>query len=441
MMRLNHIVPLVIIVVSSTTMLSASTPVVNPPVPTIPDRKFVLTEFGGVGDGKTINTRAFHKAMEAAAKAGGGRIVVPAGQFVSGPIELGNNIDLYLAKGAVLLMSLNVDDFPVENNRHSDFIFAIKSHDVRISGEGTIDGQGAPWWTAFRGKQLTARRPQMIRLTDCERVELNGFATLNPPNTHCSLGNCTDVTIRGLTMVAPGTSPNTDALNVSGKNYLITNCKINTGDDNIVLVGHGGNEPTENFNITGCSLGVGHGLSIGSHTAGGVRNVRVESISFEGTTSGIRTKAGRDRGGLVENLSYKNITMKDVKYPIFISSYYPKEPKNPTDDSPRAIGPLTPIWRNIKIENATITDAKESVIIWGVPELPISDITLKNVKVSAENGMRVFNAKNIRFAESEIEVKSGPKLTTYQAQVEGVEGVPFQAKSGGNEEQPASKTP
>jgi len=220
-------------------------------------------------------------------------------------------------------------------------------------------------------------------------------------------------------------------LNVSGRNYLIAHCKISTGDDNIVLVGRNGGEPTENFRIGYCSLGAGHGLSIGSHTAGGIRNVKVEYISFNGTTSGIRMKAGRDRGGLVENLSYRNITMKGVKYPIFISSYYPKEPKDPADDAPQAVGPLTPVWRNIRIENTTITDAKNSIIVWGVPELPISDITMSNVAISSETGVTIYNATGIRFANSKIDVAKGPRLTTYQAQVEGMDATAGNSSSEG----------
>jgi polygalacturonase len=415
------VLPAVHVSESDVATATASTLVVTPQPPAIPDRQFVLTDYGGVGDGKTLNTAAFRKAIEAATWAGGGTVLIPAGGFVSGPIELESNLNLHLAKNAVLLMSATFDDFPVENDRHHDFITAKNAHDLEISGEGTIDGQGSAWWMAFRSKELKTRRPQMIRLTDCARVEFNGFSTLNPPNTHCSLVNCSEVTFRGLTMTAPGDSPNTDAINVSGRNYLITECNISTGDDNIVLVGHGAGDPTENFVIERCSLGLGHGLSIGSHAAGGVRNVRVEYVNFNGTTSGIRMKAARDRGGLVENLSYKNVTMNGVKYPVFISSYYPHEPKRPEDDAPQTVGPRTPVWRNIAIENVTITNAKNSISIWGVPEVPISDVTLRNVTNSAETGMTVFNAQHIRFADCQIKIAKGPKLTTYQAQVEGLD--------------------
>ena len=407
-----------------------ATPMAAPRLPQIPDRSFDITKYGAVGDGKTVTTEAIQKAIEAASKAGGGTVLIPAGRFVSGPIELGSNLGLHLAKDAVLLMSSHFNDFPVEKDRHRDFITARRAHDIRIDGPGTIDGQGAPWWKAFRAKELKPRRPQMIRLMDCERVEIDGISTLNPPNTHCSLTNCREVTICGVTMTAPGDSPNTDALNVSGENYSITDCKISTGDDNIVLVGRSGGEPTKDFTITHCSLGSGHGLSIGSHTAGGIRNVRVEDVSFDGTISGIRMKAARDRGGVVENLSYKNITMKGVRYPIFISSYYPKEPTRPEQDAPQAVGTLTPVWRKIAIENAVITEARNSVILWGVPEFPIVDVDLKNVSISAENGMTIFNARNIHFYNCEITVSKGPKLTTYQAQVEGLAGTLLAPESG-----------
>src|SRR3954469_4906490 len=135
----------------------------------------------------------------------------------------------------------------------------------------------------------------MIRFTKCERVQLSGFATRNPPNTHCSISDCTDVTIDGLRMDAPADSPNTDALNLRLRRAVVRKCKISTGDDNIVLLASGSPDDAktgvEDVTITDCELGFGHGLSIGSYTSGGIRNVAAENIRFNGTTSGIRMKA------------------------------------------------------------------------------------------------------------------------------------------------------
>jgi len=252
----------------------------------IPERIFDVTKFGAVTNGQTLNTGAIQKTIDAAEQAGGGTVLIPAGQFISGPVKLQSNIRLYLAKGARLVMSDNFSDFPIIGNGRENFISAADTHDIGISGEGVIDGQGQPWWKAFRAKELTARRPQMIVFANCERVEIGGIRTLNPPNTHCSLRTCRNVIVKNVTMTAPADSPNTDALNISGADILITNCDISTGDDNIVFLGSrnssSSNLKTENITVINCKLGFGHGLSIGSFTTGGVRHLHVEMFRLTG---------------------------------------------------------------------------------------------------------------------------------------------------------------
>jgi polygalacturonase len=403
------------------------------PKPSIPARNFIITEHGAVGDGVRNNAAAIQKTIDVAGTAGGGRVVIPAGKFVSGPISLKNHIDLHFDKGAFLLMSPDVDDFPVANNRRESFISANGMHDIRISGEGTIDGQGEPWWKAFRAVKGSAdtgpRRPQMIYVEKCERIELDGFSTLNPPNTHCSLRESKDITINGLTMRAPDDSANTDALNLSiARNVIITRCDISTGDDNIVLLCSGKNDPADpkisNVTIKDCKFGFGHGLSIGSYTSGGVRNVHAENLSFDGTTSGIRMKAWRDRGGVVKGISYRNITMRNVKFPIYITSYYPKTPKGPAEDLSPPTNAKNPEWTDITIENVTVTDSPNSIILWGLPDRPITNIFLKNVKASTSQGAVVFHSE-VTFAGVKLTPGSGPSLQTFNAKVVGMDGVPF----------------
>jgi polygalacturonase len=403
------------------------------PKPVIPGKSFNIAANGAVGDGAKNNATAIQQTIDAADAAGGGRVVIPAGKFVSGPITLRNKIDLHLEKDASLVMSSNADDFPVVGNRRESFIRASGLHDIRISGEGTIDGQGEPWWTAFRAAKGSGdngpRRPQMIYLEKCERVELDGFTTLNPPNTHCSLRESKDITIDQLKMIAPASSANTDALNLSVvQNVIITRCDISTGDDNIVLLCSGNNDPAHpkvnNVIIRDCKLGVGHGLSIGSYTSGGVQNVHVENISFDGTTSGIRMKAWRDRGGLVKNISYKNITMKNVKYPIYITSYYPQTPKGPGEDLPPGSNSKIPEWTDITIEDVTISDSPNSIILWGLSDKPITNLTLKNVKASCEQGAVAFHTQ-ATFSGVAMKPKTGPPLQVFNAKVTGMESIPF----------------
>jgi pectin methylesterase-like acyl-CoA thioesterase len=414
---------------ASTTDTSTAVPVVDIPLPQIPAGVFDITQFGASPD-TALNSPAIQKAINAAEQAGGGTVLVPAGRFVSGPIQLQSNLRLRLAKGAELVMGGNLDDFPVMGNFRAGFITVVNAHDISIEGEGVIEGQGGPWWKAFRAKQLTARRPQMIAVADCQRVELNGFHTQDPPNTHCSLRACRDVTIENLTMIAPPDSPNTDALNLSGANILITNCDISTGDDNIVFLGsREGDAPgfkTENLTVTDCRLGHGHGLSIGSFTGGGVRHLRVDNVTFDGTTSGIRLKAGRGRGGVVEDLVYDHITMNNVPNPISITSYYPKTPAKPGDDSAQPVDAQTPVWKNILIENTTITNAGNAMTIWGLPECPVSRVKLQNVSIAAARGAKIINAKQVDLTGAQINCQQGPPLMVFNTEVEGIKGTPLE---------------
>ncbi len=421
--------------------LLATTP--SPVAPIIPNRTLSVIEQGASGDGKTLNTTAIQKTIDQASAAGGGTVLIPAGTFVSGALKLKSNIDLHLAKGAVLQMSADVNDFPILGKSRESLLLAENLHDVQISGEGTIDGQGEPWWTAYRktkGTQDDAqKRPGMIIVTSCDKVRLTGFTTKDPPNCHVAMGDCANVTIEGLTLNAPDTSTNTDGLNLRVRNCVIRKCHIATGDDNIVLLtshpARDGEPAVQNIAISDCTLGVGHGLSIGSYTAGGIRNVTFENINFEGTSCGIRMKANRDRGGAVESLSYKNLTMKNVSSPINISSYYPKEPKSPVDDKEQPLKPSTPIYRDISIENVTVQNENlpkpgNAILIWGVPEQPITDVTLKNVRITAQKGAVVYNAKDVRFENVQINTTDSAKLTTFNAEVKGMEATPLQASGG-----------
>jgi polygalacturonase len=398
----------------------------EPRLPEIPANTVSITDHGARGDGTTDNTKAIQTAINAVAKTGG-MVTIPEGVYLCGPITLASRVGLHLAKGATLRLPPLSDSFPSANGRYLNFISARDCTDIKISGEGTIDGQGGPWWTAFTAKKIQMRRPQLIAFENCGRVLFESITTLNPPNTHFALRLCKDVTMRGLTLRAPGNSRNTDGINISGKNYLITGCDISTGDDNIVILTHAAKDWSkpvcENFIIRDCTFGEGHGMSIGSHTGGGVRGVLVENCAFDGTTAAIRMKSRRDNGGLVENLTYRNLTVKGARYPLFISSYYPKEPETlGLDTGSPAPAETKPRWKNILIENLTVTDSQNSIIIWGLPELPVSELTLCNARFATREGAVVYNARAIRFDNVEIQSTNQPLLKTHNARIDGMTG-------------------
>ena len=393
-------------------------------LPSIPATAYNVKDFGAVGDNQTLNTNAIQKALDEAAKAGG-TVQIPAGQYLCGPLTMHSHTGLEIAKGAVLRLINDMDHFPVTGTRYQNFINVSGGSDIRISGGGTIDGQGEVWWKAVEANSLKFRRPQMVYIEGAQQVEISGVKFLDPPNTHLSLKNTKEVYIHDIVIQAPANSHNTDGINISARNTTIENCLINTGDDNIAINFGNRQQPendpeVQNMLIRNCFFGYGHGLSIGSFTSGGLRNLRVNHCAFDGTTSGIRIKTARGRGGLISDISYEDIAIKNSKFPIFISEYYPKEPKSPQDDQATTPGQYNPVYRNIRLKNITVTDSQEALIIWGIPESPVQDISFDNVQINAKKGAQVYNASGVVFVNSDINAASGNKVQTYNANISGL---------------------
>ena len=401
----------------------------NIPLPRIPPAVFSITDYGAVGDGKTLNTAAIQKTIAACTNAGGGTVRVPAGKFVFGPIVLGSSLNLHLDQGATLLISDDLSTYPLNAKRYQDCITVSGAHDVEISGEGVIDGQGQAWWTAFIAdlkaeKQTMAHRPYMTKISNCTRVRVSGVTLQNSPMFHLVTQNCTDVTIQNVTIQAPANAANTDGMDPSGWNYLISDCVMDTGDDDIAIKPTGGRTPGDkNFTVQNCTFRHGHGMSVGGGTFNGLENLVVSHCTFVGTDSGIRIKTVRGNGGLLQNATYENITMNDVRNPIYINDYYPERnaPKDPATEKAAPVTDRTPINKNIVIQNVAITNCPNAGTIRGLPEMPLENLTFSNVTISAASGMKIYHARGVRFINSKITVASGQALTTYNAEVTGLE--------------------
>jgi polygalacturonase len=372
------------------------------PLPSIPDAVFDITAYGAVGDGRTTNTTAIHNAITAAHAAGGGTVLVPAGTFLSGPITLANNINLEL-DGATLRM-LPHGTYPSSS---TPFITASNLHDVQISGTGVIDGQGSGWWSH-------SSRPDLIHFTNSSIVAVQGVTLLNSPKEHLAFSATNNVTIDGVTISAPGNSPNTDGIDPAGSNYLIENCTIADGDDNIAV------KPQSvfcsNITVVNCAFGSGHGVSVGGETNDGLNGMTVVNCTFDGTTNGLRLKAGRGFGGLVQNVTFDQITMTNVQHPLWITSYYlngsATDPSDPSQDHGQPVTSTTPFWQNITFSNLTATGASNVGTLYGLPEAPLNNITLTNVNISATSKMKVYHAQNVQFVNSTL---TPAGLLTYDA--------------------------
>jgi len=387
--------------------------------PNISQRTFKLTDFGAVGDGKTLNTTAITQAISTCNKAGGGVLDVPPGTYLTGPFELCSSLDLHLEAGATILLTGSPKDFDLEGGSFQNCISLKDGHDIAITGAGTIDGQGAYFWHHYVAPKdvdpkkyaWMPRRPKLILLTRCVRVLVRDVTLQNSPMFHLVPSMCREVLIENIHIHSPVPSPNTDGIDPSGFDYLIRGCTIDTGDDCIAVKGGERYDPArpscENILVTNCAFLHGHGMSIGSETYGGVRNMLVRDCSFDGTEAGIRLKSPRGKGGVTEYLTYENLTMKNVLNSILITSYYPKIPKDFTADLATDEQNRTPVWRHIRINDVVSTGGFITGQIVGLPEMPIEDVVLTNVSVSAAQPIQIAHARGIRFVKCDVSAASG----------------------------------
>jgi polygalacturonase len=378
--------------------------------------------YNAIGDGSTDNTLAISNAIIAAAAGGatngatGGTVEIPGpGTYMSGPLYMLSHVNLQVDSGAMLkfLPESQYPDatgnpaYPINNNSLTD---------IEFSGFGTIDGNGAGWWSAN-----PPNRPYMIYFSKCVRVLIQSLTLQNPPMMHIvfkSGGGM--ITIQGITINTTGSSPNTDGIDLVGTNCLIQNCSISDGDDHLALGSSSLTSPCNNVLVTNCTFGVGHGVSLGGNTAGGVSNLMVINCTFSGSDYGIRMKSdnatsgGAGQGGTAQNLYYYNIEMTNITYaPIVIYSYYNKygtpttakiTPAVAAATNAATIGTYTPIWRNIIISNLTATSGQPG-FIWARTEWPLTNIQLINVTNTASGSYQnfdIYHAKQVQIVNSQF---------------------------------------
>jgi polygalacturonase len=364
--------------------------------------------FGAKADGVFKNTKAIQAAIDDCSKAGGGTVKLAGGTFLSGPIVLKSHVTLDLEKGTTLLGSPDHADYPAKMEFRAEgtqaLVSATNAEDIAITGAGTIDGNGESWWAEARKTQnagvvgAVKFRPRLVVFDHCRHVRMEGVTVQNSPSWQIVPYYTDDTIIRNVRILAPQHSPNTDAIDpFSSSNMVIDHVYADVGDDNIaiksgIINSPGPDAPSKNITITDCEFMHGHGLSIGSEIAGGANNIHAERIHFKGTDQGIRIKANRDRGNQVFNISFKDITMEDVRTSILISEYYPKVlPEG--DVAAAAVTRLTPFFHDITIENVKSVKSGTAGVIVGLPESPVKNVVLKNINIAAEKGMTIAYAE------------------------------------------------
>jgi polygalacturonase len=401
---------------------------------------FDVRQFGAKGDGKTLDTMAIQKALDECGQTGG-TVKFLRGTYLSQPLTVRAKTTVLLEEGATLLASPVQSDFlkgggdwlrVTNSSAFIPFIGGKDLTDVTITGKGTVDGNGAVWWEeAEKARQkvsgFTLPRPNLIVFNRCKNLRLEGIQLINAPKFHFVPVECEEVAVDRVTIIAPVGAANTDGIDPSNcRNVTITRCTIDTGDDNIAIKSGkkvpGREFGCENITVTDCVFLHGHGLSIGSETVGGVRNLVVKNCRFDGTENGIRIKSRRGRGGVVQDVSYSDITMTNVFPALSFASYYQdsSQAKYPKDDPAQPMTETTPIIRNIRLTNVTATSTKNAGLIVGLPESEVSDVVLENVHITAETGLTMANAKGMKFKNVQVSVKSGPPYLTDKVQAEGL---------------------
>lgn len=388
---------------------------------------FNVVDYGAVGNGKILCTEAIQKAVDACAKAGGGTVHFPAGRYLSGAIFLKSNVTLHIGQGATLTASMNFEHFPPfkprwrilsDDTQPSSLITGIDLENIAITGRGTLDGQGRPWWEALRKdknakegqpKILTYGRPRVINFYRCRNVRIEGVTIIDSPSWTVHPVGCDNLVVDGISIINPEDGPNTDGVNPeSCRNVRIANCFIDTGDDCITLKSGKDEEgrlkarPTANVTVTNCVMYKGHGaVVIGSEMSGNVRNVTASNIVCVGTDRAVRIKSTRGRGGIVENIRYSNFIVENVREPIYITNFYTK-----TDPEP--VSERTPVFRDIAISHFTIKSCPLTAKILGLPEMPIRQLRITDMTASTKIGFHCDSVDGLELHNVQINVDNGP---------------------------------
>jgi len=397
----------------------------TPALPSInTNNVFNVTTYGaatGNADNATYIQAAINAASAATAGVGGGTVEIPGpGTYLSGPLTMQSKVNLQIDTNATLMM-LPESSWPSSS---TPFILGTSVNDVEISGSGTIDGQGAAWWGS-------GTRPNFIQFTGSHRILIQDVRLQNPPKFHLMLkGKNGDITIQGINIDTDPTSPNTDGMDIGSTNMLIQNCHITDGDDNIEI--GGSSDTAADIMITNCMFGHGHGVSVGSLTQAGISNVTVINCIFTNTDNAIRMKSDNDRGGIIQNMSYYNIGMTNIKYaPIIIYSYYNVH-GNPTTSgvtpsvaagtAVASVSGTTPIWRNIVISNVTAT-AGQPGMIWARTELPATNIILSRLNITStdssagDSAFALYNVRNVQVVNSQVHPAGSYTFELFNSQV------------------------
>ncbi|HIB36063.1 glycoside hydrolase family 28 protein [Mesonia sp.] len=415
----------------------------NITIPEFKDQSFNILDYGAVADGTTLNTQAFKDAIAASVKARGGKVIVPEGRFLTGPIHLKSNVNLHLQKNSEVLFSKNTSDYlpvvhtsyeGVELMNYSPLIYAKGQKNIAVTGEGVLNGQAGkdnwwPWCGAERYGHIVGEphqkdsinlprlrkmnenetaiedrifgeghhlRPLFFETLECENVLVSGVTFVNAPFWVIHPLKSNNVTVDGVTVNSHG--PNNDGCDPEySKNVHITNCLFNTGDDCIAIKsgrnedGRRVNIPSENIVVENCEMKDGHGgVVMGSEISAGVRNVYVRNCKMDSPNLErvIRIKTNTLRGGFVDGVFVKDVEVGAVKEAVLkVNTHYGIYANQE--------GEFMPSIKNIYLKNITVENGGEyGILIKGREQSLVKNVNIEDVSIKG-----VEQEESIEFSE------------------------------------------
>lgn len=417
----------------------------------IPDNTVSIADFGGVGDGVALNTEAFRKAISELTKKGGGRLVVPQGVWLTGPIVLKDNIDLHIERNAIVLFSPDKSlfvDAEGKSSRCDPGIKASKRKNIAITGKGIIDGNGAQWrpvkrskvsdtewkrfaaiggverqngalwypWDVKAGYKNIADTPEdqeksrqdLIRLTDCENILIEGVTVQNSPRFHVHPCNSKNIIIDGITVRCPWNAQNGDAIDLSDCHQaLIVNSVVDAGDDGICMKS---GKAKATALVNGCEdiliedntvFHAHGGFVIGSEDITGMKRIVVRRCRFSGTDTGLRFKSGIGRGGKTEDIHISDIVMNDItdEAIVFQCDYVDRPAGSEGKKAKTSGSEFAPEFTDIHISNVVCRGAKTAIKAKGIEGMNcIHDIEIANSTI-------VYTSKGADIDETTAKIK------------------------------------
>nr|AVY91712.1 pectate lyase [Saccharum hybrid cultivar SP80-3280]AVY91719.1 polygalacturonase [Saccharum hybrid cultivar SP80-3280] len=402
-------------------------------VPAPPRRgaRVSVASFGGAGDGRTLNTAAFARAVasiERRAAPGGAELYVPPGVWLTGPFNLTSRMTLFLARGAIIRATQDTSSWPLieplpsygrgrelPGGRYISLIHGSGLQDVVITGEnGTIDGQGSAWWDMWKKGTLLYTRPHLLELMSSSDIIVSNVIFQDSPFWNIHPVYCSNVVIRNVTILAPHDSPNTDGIDPdSSSNICIEDCYISTGDDAIAIksgwdeYGIAYGRPSSDITvrrITGSSPFAG--FAVGSETSGGVENVLAEHLNFFTSGFGIHIKTNTGRGGFIRNVTVSDVTLDNVRYGLRIVGDVGNHPDDRYNRS------ALPIVDALTIKNVQGQNIREAGLIKGIANSAFSRICLSNVKLTGGAPVRPWKCEAVSGGALDVQPSPCTELTS-----------------------------